>query len=238
MKSDQELKLFSTPQYPCSYLPGRIARNYVVDPNFTLNTTFYSNLIQMGFRRSGSQVYKPECGQCKECVSSRILVKNFTPSRSQRRNLKSNNDLSVIINTTGFKSYYIPLYESYLLNRHDNNDTNNIEDFFEANWCNVYYIEFYHQEKENNQDQRLLGVAVVDILENGLSSVYTFFHPEESKRSLGTFAVLWQINYAKKNNIDFVYPGYWIKDCPKMNYKTRFQPLEGYFSGKWLPIKK
>jgi len=238
MKSDQELKLFSTPQYPCSYLAGRIARNYVVDPNFSLNTTLYSNLIQMGFRRSGSQVYKPECGQCKECVSSRILVANFTPSRSQRRNLKTNNDLSVVINTTGFKSDYIPLYKSYLLNRHDNNDTSNIEDFFEADWCKVYYIEFYHQEEEKNQEQRLLGVAVVDVLDNGLSSVYTFFQPKESKRSLGTFAVLWQINYAKSNNIDYVYPGYWIKDCSKMNYKTRFQPLQGYFSGKWLPIKK
>lgn len=231
MTSDQELKLFSTPQYPCSYLPGRIARNYVVDPNFALNTSLYSRLIQMGFRRSGSQVYKPECGQCKECISSRIVVNDFHPSRSQRRNLKNNADLSIVINTSGFKQYYIPLYEHYLHHRHDNNDTSNIEDFFEADWCDVAYIEFYHPNDE------LLGVAVVDILENSLSSVYTFFKPEESKRSLGTFAVLWQIDYAKSNNIDYVYPGYWIKDCPKMNYKTRFQPLEGYFSGRWLRLK-
>jgi arginine-tRNA-protein transferase len=185
----------------------------------------------MGFRRSGSQVYKPECGQCKECISSRIVTKHFSPSRSQRRNLKTNRDLSVVINTTGFKARYLPLYEDYLQSRHDNNDASNIEDFFEAKWCNVHYIEFY------NPNNSLLGVAVVDVLKNGLSSVYTFFTPEESKRSLGTFAVLWQIEYAKKNDIDYVYPGYWIKDCSKMNYKTRFQPLEGYYSGKWLPIK-
>lgn len=233
MKSDQELKLFSTPKYPCSYLPGRIARNYVVDPNFSISTALYSNLIQMGFRRSGSQVYKPECGQCHECISSRILAKDFTPSRSQRRNLKTNSDLSVIINTTGFKPDYLPLYKHYLSSRHDNNDSNNIEDFFEADWSDVHYIEFYHQTNKHD----LLGVAVVDVLENGLSSVYTFFQPEHSKRSLGTFAVLWQVEYAKQNNMDYVYPGYWIKDCSKMNYKTRFQPLEGYFSGRWLPIK-
>ena len=232
MKSNQQLQFFATPQYPCAYLPGRIARNYVIDPDFEMDSVVYSQLIEMGFRRSGTQVYKPECNPCKECISTRILVNYFKPSRSQRRNLRNNKDLSIKVNKEGFKDEYLALYEEYLVSRHDNDDTAGIKDFFEADWCTIYFIEFHIEDN-------LLGVAVVDVLDNSLSSVYTFFKPEEAgKRSLGTFAVLWQLEYAKQHNKQYVYPGYWIKDCNKMNYKTRFQPLEGNFSGKWLKLEK
>ncbi len=232
MKSTQSLPFFSTGQFPCSYLPGRIARNCVIDPQFPMDTAVYSDLIKSGFRRSGSQVYRPQCLPCKECISTRIPVDAFHPSRSQRRNLKMNRDLQVTINPSGFKDVYLPLYERYLEERHNSDNVEAVEAFFESGWCQTHYIEFY----ENGQ---LLGVAVVDVLPTELSAVYTLFDTNKgSKRSLGTYAVLWQIEYAKKLGKSHVYPGYWIKDCHKMNYKSRFQPLQGFYDGRWIHIEK
>ena len=232
MKSAETIQFFSTGNFPCSYLPGRIARNCVIDPEFDMDNAVYSNLIQSGFRRSGQQVYRPQCLPCTECTSTRIPVDLFKPSRSQKRNIKRNQDLIVEVNTSGFKQAYQPLYDRYLLERHDNIQSEGVEDFFGSEWCNTHYIEFYEKK-------RLLGVAVIDVLSTEISSVYTLFDPEKgSKRSLGTYAVLWQIEYAKSLGKPYVYPGYWIEECKKMNYKSNFQPLEGYFDGRWLAIQK
>jgi len=232
MESVQSLQFFSTGQFPCSYLPGRIARNCVIDPQFPMDEAVYSDLLKSGFRRSGSQVYRPQCLPCKECISTRIPADDFKPSRSQRRNLKLNRDLRIEINMAGFKPEYADLYKSYLQDRHQNHDADGVEDFFESDWCPTHYIEFYDNKK-------LIGVAVVDILPTEISAVYTLFDTQRgSKRGLGTFAVLWQIDYALKLGKQYVYPGYWIEKCSKMNYKSRFQPLEGYRDGRWFAIAK
>lgn len=196
-----------------------------------MDETVYSDLIKSGFRRSGTQVYRPQCLPCKECISTRIPVDLFKPSRSQRRNLKRNSDLRVEINTTGFKPEYAQLYKHYLHDRHHSDDAEGVEEFFGSDWCPTHYIEFY-------DDKQLLSVAVVDVLPTELSAVYTLFDPEDgSKRGLGTYAVLWQIDYARTLGKLHVYPGYWIEECNKMNYKSRFQPLEGYAEGRWIAIK-
>ncbi len=232
MKFTEAMQFFSTGNFPCSYLPGRIARNCVIDPQFLMDTAVYSNLIKSGFRRSGTQVYRPQCLPCTECVSTRIPVVDFMLSRSQKRTLKNNKDLIVKVNKDGFKQEYLSLYDQYLQVRHNNENSEGVEDFFESDWCNTHYIEFYEEDQ-------LLGVAVVDVLTDEVSAVYTLFDSDQgSKRSLGTFAVLWQVEYAKKLGKSYVYPGYWIKDCQKMNYKSRFQPLEGFFDGRWMPIEK
>lgn len=232
MKFTVSLQFFSTGNYPCSYLPGKIARNCVIDPQFDMDDVVYSSLIKSGFRRNGAQVYRPQCQPCTECVSTRIPVDSFELSRSQKRTLKNNADLIVKINTSGFKQEYLPLYNVYLSERHENDDSEGVEEFFESGWCNTHYIEFYDKHQ-------LVSVAVVDVLMDEISAVYTLFDNKESgKRSLGTFAVLWQISYAKKLGKDYVYPGYWIEDCAKMSYKSRFQPIEGFFDGHWMPIEK
>ncbi|MEE9304425.1 MAG: arginyltransferase [Thiotrichaceae bacterium] len=232
MKHTEAIQFFSTGNFPCSYLPGRIARNCVIDPAFDMDDAVYSNLLKSGFRRSGQQVYRPLCLPCTECTSTRIPVDLFKPSRSQKRNIKTNQDLTVKVNTTGYKQEYQPLYDQYLRYRHDNTQSEGVEDFFGSGWCNTHYIEFY----EKNE---LIGVAVIDVLNTEISAVYTFFEPEKgSKRSLGTYAVLWQIEYAKNLGKSYVYPGYWIKECSKMNYKSNFQPIEGYNDGRWLAIEK
>ena len=232
MKFTEALQIFSTGNFPCSYLPGRIARNCVIDPQFDMSSSVYSSLIKSGFRRSGTQVYRPQCQPCAECISSRIPVDTFKPSRSQKRTLKKNQDLVVRVNTARFKDIYSPLYDQYLLSRHGSIHSDGVEDFFESAWCNTHYVEFYEKKL-------LIGVAVVDVLSDEISAVYTLFDPEKGgRRSLGTFAILWQIQYAQELGKTHVYPGYWIKDCGKMNYKSNFQPLEGYFDGRWLAIKK
>jgi len=238
MKLSHPLKIFPTGMHPCSYLPALIARNAVVDPEYKMTPEVYNYLIQNGFRRSGEQVYRPYCHTCEECITTRIPVADFKRSRSQKRNWRLNQDLHVTISTDGFKEEYLSLYQRYLENRHDSMDAEGVENFLLADWCNIEFIEFYSIDKTNNR-QKLIGVAVTDVIKSGLSAVYTFYDPEEgNKRSLGVFAVLWQIDYANKQGKKYVYPGFWIKDCRKMNYKTRYQPIEGLKQGKWILLEK
>ncbi|MCL4117028.1 UNVERIFIED_CONTAM: hypothetical protein GTU68_065991 [Idotea baltica] len=232
MKLDQPLKIFPTGLHPCSYVPGLIARNAVVDPDYALNPDIYDYLIQNGFRRSGEQVYRPYCHTCEACVTTRIPVAEFNRSRSQKRNWKLNQDLEIKVNKEGFRKEYLPLYQRYLESRHESLDYEGVEKFLCADWCDIHYYEYYEEEK-------LIGVAVTDQVKSGLSAVYTFFDPEQgSKRSLGVFAILNQIERAKDNDLDYVYPGFWIKDCRKMSYKSNYQPIEGLIRGKWVPLEK
>lgn len=237
MKLDHPLKIFPTGMHPCSYLPGLIARNAVVDPAYTMTPDVYNYLIENGFRRSGEQVYRPYCNTCEECVTTRIPVAEFKRSRSQKRNWKLNKDLIVKISNEGFKDEYLPLYQSYLISRHDSADYEGVEKFLMAEWCDIQFIEFYTSDE--NKVETLIGVAVTDVVSSGFSAVYTFFDPEEgNRRSLGVYAVLWQIEYAIKQELQYVYPGFWIKDCRKMNYKTRYQPIEGLIKGNWIRLEK
>jgi len=242
MKLSQPLRIFPTGMHPCSYLPGLIARNAVVDPAYEMNPDVYDYLIQNGFRRSGSQVYRPYCHTCEECVTTRIPVARFTRSRSQKRNWKVNQDLKIKINKGKFRDAYLPLYQSYLVERHESQDHEGVENFLVADWCDIQFIEFYSLQEDEGTDnkvEKLIGVAVIDVVNSGLSAVYTFFDPEEGNcRGLGVFAILWQLEYAKSLKLDYVYPGFWIKDCRKMNYKTRFQPIEGLQRGKWSILEK
>ena len=241
MKLDQPLKIFPTAMHPCSYIPGLIARNAVVDPDYEMNPEVYDYLIQNGFRRSGDQVYRPYCHTCEKCVTTRIPVKEFARSRSQKRIWKLNKDLIVEINDKGFKQEYLTIYQRYLENRHESLDYEGVEKFLTADWCDVLFYEFY-QVKTNEAGEEykeLIGVAVTDQVKSGLSAVYTFFDPEiGSKRSLGVFAILWQVETAIEHGLDYVYPGFWIKDCRKMSYKSNFQPIEGLIRGKWIAIEK
>lgn len=237
MKLSHPLKIFPTGMHPCSYLPGLIARNAVVDPDYDMTPEVYDSLIQNGFRRSGEQVYRPYCHTCEECVTTRIPVADFKRSRSQKRNWKLNQDLLVKVNTGRFKDEYLPLYKHYLDSRHDSKDYEGVESFLLADWCNIHFIEFYSVSEVG--EQCLIGVAVTDVIKSGYSAVYTFFDPEEGhKRGLGVFAVLWQIEHATRQEKEYVYLGFWIKDCRKMNYKTRYQPIQGLQRGKWISLEK
>ncbi|MGZ5524653.1 MAG: arginyltransferase [Methylomonas sp.] len=226
--------LWLTAEHACSYLPDGRAQSAVVDPSFMLNPLLYSRLIEQGFRRSGDQVYKPYCSSCQGCVPTRIPVTDFLPDRKQKRCAKRNARTLVSIKPAAFDPQHLELYRRYQAARHDKDATAAISPdeymhFLGSSWCNTWFVEFLITGK-------LAAVAIVDVLDNALSAVYTFFDPNFADYSPGVFAVLWQVEQARKLNLDYVYLGFWIKDCRKMSYKKQYQPLEGLTGQQWQLI--
>ncbi len=227
----QSLTLYLSPPYGCSYLPEQVATNAVVDPAAELSPVLYSHLLGKGFRRSGNLVYRPHCERCQACIATRIPVEDFRPNRSQRRTWKRNQDLTVTTAPGRYTDEYFALYRRYLSTRHasggmDNPTPESFEDFLLTDWGETVFFEFRLQDK-------LLGVAVADVVPDGFSAMYTFFDPDESRRSLGTYAILTLVEEAERKNKPWVYLGYWIENCRKMAYKTRFQLIEGFLGNEW-----
>ncbi|MEE9338629.1 MAG: arginyltransferase [Methylococcaceae bacterium] len=229
------IPLFKTEQSPCSYLEKKNASSVFVHPSFTLDTTIYSQLIEQGFRRSGDEVYAPHCPTCSDCIPARLLVEKFQPSRSQKRCIKKNLQTKVIVKPAQFEQAHFDLYLRYQNHKHsggnmaDSSEEDYIN-FLSSHWCNTLFVEFLIDEK-------LAAVAIVDLLDNALSAVYTFFDPDFSNYSLGTYAVLWQQIHAKEMGLEFVYLGYWIEKCQKMSYKKQFQPIQGFIDKEWRLIE-
>lgn len=228
--------LWLTREHACSYFDDRLSQSAVVDPNFDMNTALYSQLIAQGFRRSGDQIYKPYCDGCKACVSSRIPVAQFQASRKQRRCLKRNANTVATIKPARFDSRHFALYQRYQSARHEKDQATPIrqEDYIQflgSHWCTTWFVEFAI-------DDKLIAVAVVDVLDNALSAVYTFFDPDFAEFSPGVYAVLWQIEQARQYRMDYVYLGFWIKGCRKMSYKIQYQPLEGLIDQQWQSISE
>lgn len=225
-------RLFLTTGHPCGYLPGLTARSLVVDPNI-IDNHVYSILAQQGFRRSGDNVYRPHCSSCAQCLSLRIPVAMFHPDRSQRRTWNRNRDLHVQAVPARFNPHHYKLFRQYLEIRHPNGGMNETPPegylaFISSSWSDSLLYEFKLQ-------QRLLAVAVTDQLENALSAVYTFFDPHEAERSLGTYAILWQLDEAKRRGLRWLYLGYWVKQCAKMTYKANFRPHQVFVRDHWSP---
>lgn len=229
-----ELQFFASPEHPCSYLAGRQATSIFVDPSLALRPEHYSALATIGFRRSGNFVYRPHCRSCRACVPVRIPVQAFQPDRGQRRTLKANNDVQIYSRPVAYDEEHYALYRRYMQHRHpgggmDEDDTDAYMRVLESYWADTELIEF-------RAGCELLAVAVTDLLADGLSAVYTFFDPAQSRRGPGTLAILRQIELARERHLSYVYLGYWIAESPKMAYKRRFQPLQGYDGEQWLPI--
>ncbi len=227
----QTVKVYATPPHRCSYLPDRLAANAFIDPTFTPGPEAYQMLIDQGYRRSGDHLYRPACPGCGDCLSCRVRTNLFKPNRSQRRCWKKNSDLDVQLHPAQFSDEAFDLYARYLNSRHADGDMANPDEesfrsFLWAQWSNTWFAHF-------RLDGRLVSVAVIDMLPHGYSAVYTFFDPELASRSLGTYAVLWELEHARLQGLPFVYLGYWIADSRKMKYKSRFQPLEILENGVW-----
>jgi len=228
------LKFYATQVHDCSYLPGRDAVTLFADPAAPMDTSTYSALARLGFRRSGGHVYRPHCPGCNACVPVRIPVAEFRPDRSQRRTWARNTDLRVIPRAPEFDAEHFDLYQRYLASRHpgggmDGGDAEDYLRFVTSDWSDTGLYEF-------RDGGRLLGVAAVDHLVDGLSAVYTFFEPEEKRRALGVWSVLWQVDEARRRGLPWLYLGYWIGESPKMAYKTRYRPLQGYDGHEWKNI--
>lgn len=230
------LKLFTTHPHPCSYLPDQEAVTLFIDPDAQVDIALYSRLSEYGFRRSGQHLYRPRCGRCQACIPMRVPVKFFRYSRNQKRCWRRNQDLSVRILTDIDTDEHYQLYDDYIRQRHADGDMfppsrQQYRDFLSAQWGSTRYLEF---RDETHPEQQLMAVAVCDQLDHGLSAIYTFYAADQVARSLGTYAVLHQIEWARELGLDHVYLGYWIKRCQKMRYKSDYRPFQLFINNNWV----
>ena len=225
------IRLFLTQPHECGYFPERQARSLVLDPSSPHLAQAYPNAINLGFRRSSHQIYRPHCAGCRACTPTRIVVERFRPDRSQRRCATRNADLEVHVEPAAFSEERFALYARYLAARHGDSPMANparedFENFLVGSWNRTLFIEL-------REAAQLVAVAVTDVLPQGYSAMYTFFEPALAARGLGTCAILHQVALAAQRELPFVYLGYWIDGHPKMDYKRRFAGLQVLREGNW-----
>lgn len=230
------LMSYLTPPHPCGYLANRDATNQFINPEQPIDTRLYNHLIKLGFRRSGDYVYRPRCFGCSECIPVRIPVNEFRPSRSQRRNLRDNADLTVTAQPPEFNQEHFDLYRRYLRWRHagggmENPSPRDYMGFLTSRLIDTCFYEF----RDGNA---LVGVAATDCLPDSLSAVYTFYDPHQLHRGIGAYAVLWQVAEAVRRGLSWTYLGYWINACEKMQYKRQYRPLEIFRQGHWIRVDR
>ena len=233
---ENEIHLFQTPVTDCAYLNNRLSCNHIVDPEYPLSPEKYDFLLGMGFRRSAGMIYRPACNNCDECKSSRVHVSAFKPNRSQRRAWKKTlGTLECLEKKAEFDPEHFQLYRQYTQARHLENDMKESSEeeymgFLTSKWSRTLFLELRNAGK-------LFAVAVTDRQPNSLSAVYTFFNPDFASLSPGVISILSQIEWAKKLEVDWLYLGYWIKDCQKMRYKTQYRPIQVFDDGHWKYMK-
>jgi arginine-tRNA-protein transferase len=210
MNDQVKINFFASAPEPCSYLDDRKSVSAFANPHMDMDMKTYNELIQHGFRRSGGYIYRPHCPQCQECISVRVPVRKHRYSRNEQRAIKRNSDIRISIMPGRYRDEHFDLYRRYI-------DTL----FFEYRLNRI-----------------LIAVAVCDITDSGLSAVYTFFDPDYADRSPGHFAILSQIDETQSRDLDYLYLGYWIRDCNKMSYKRRYKPLEAFINDQWVALDK
>jgi arginine-tRNA-protein transferase len=229
------IPLVLSQEHPCGYLETKIAQSLFVHPSYSITTSTYAHLLEQGFRRSGEEVYAPHCTHCSACIPARLPLKKFKPSKSQRRCMRKNIETQVNIKPAIFEQAHYDMYLRYQAIRHPegsmiNTSPENYFSFLSSSWCNTQFVEFsIHNE--------LAGIAIIDQFDEAWSAVYTFFEPKFSDYSLGVYAILWQIQQANLQQKEYLYLGFWLKDCPKMSYKTCYQPIQLLIDKQWVEMK-
>ena len=221
-------------EFACSYLPNRQEQLLVIlDPSCYSSDKFES-LLALGFRRSGNQIYRPHCPTCSACSSVRVLAQEFIETKSHKRKLNKAKTRFEVKYFNQERPQYYALYSKYISLRHQDGsmyppDKTQFQSFLLCSWLNITFIELWDQDN-------LVAVAVTDCMDKAISAIYTFFDPDYEQYSLGTVMILQQLIFAKAQNKHYVYLGYQIDECPKMNYKTQFLPAQKQVKDQWLTI--
>jgi arginine-tRNA-protein transferase len=233
-------QFFLTPGGPCPYLPGRVERKVFARLSGSLAQPLNEALTHSGFRRSQMIAYRPACEGCSACVSVRIVVKDFAPSRGQRRTMRRNSDLVRTEVPAEATREQFALLRTYLDSRHAGGGMSDMGLFdyvamVEETPVSTHIVE-YRKKTEGGEQGALMACALTDVLRDGLSMVYSFYHPGEVTRSLGSSMILDHIEAARMRGLDYVYLGYWIDGSEKMDYKARFKPLEALGQEGWARL--
>ncbi len=233
-----KLQFYVTTPYKCGYLPDKLAQSLIAAPHHLVDTNIYSGLIQQGFRRSGKFAYRPHCFNCSACIAIRLVLNEFTPTRSQKRAHKQHANLSARILPLGYIQSHFELYTNYQKLRHAEPELSVPTDADEgANqylqflcMSNVESLMIEFRDAEN----QVKIVSVIDVVTDGVSAVYTFYDATEAKASFGTYSIMWLAEWTKSLNLPYLYLGYWIQESQKMAYKQQFKPQEKLIDGEWV----
>jgi arginyl-tRNA--protein-N-Asp/Glu arginylyltransferase len=238
----QSHQFYVTAPQPCPYLPGKVERKLFTalqgDGACHLNDV----LSHQGFRRSQNVLYRPSCAGCAACLSARIVVSGFAPTRGQRRVLRRNAALERVTRSPWATETQYALFRRYLDARHATGgmadmDMGEFAAMIEESPVRSRVIEYYRPAPVASGRQ-LAAVCLTDFLSDGVSMVYSFFDPELQASSLGSFIILDHIAIAAEAQLPYVYLGYWVPGSAKMNYKARFQPLEIFADGRWALLSE
>ncbi len=226
-------QFYVTAPQPCPYLDGRKERKLFTALQGSNARPLNDALSKQGFRRSQNVLYRPTCADCSACLSARIDVSKFKLSRNQKRVRNRNRDLERSVNSPWATEDQYDLFKRYLSSRHAAGGMADMDVFEFA--AMVEETPIKTRVIDYGRDD-LTAVSLTDILDDGLSMVYSFYDPEESARSLGTFLILDHVAMALQAGLNYVYLGYWVPSSPKMHYKSRFSGLEVFYKGAWQPI--
>ncbi|MEE4187290.1 MAG: arginyltransferase [Roseobacter sp.] len=226
-------QFYVTAPQPCPYLEGRMERKLFTALQGESADKLNDSLSHQGFRRSQNVLYRPSCAECSACLSARIDVNAFDPSRSQRRALARNDDLQRRATSPWASEEQYELFRSYLDSRHADGGMADMDVFEFAAMIEETPIRSRVVEYTQKETGTLVGVSLTDVLSDGLSMVYSLYAPDMPKRSMGTFMILDHIEIAREAGLPYVYLGYWVPGSQKMGYKSKFSGLEVYAGGQW-----
>lgn len=239
--SKEEPQYFLTAPAPCPYLSGRSERKVFTYVTGQFAKEKNSVLTQNGFRRSQNIAYRPVCDGCRACISIRIIVDDFVPDRSMKRIIRKNAETDIKVCPPQATIEQYRLFKHYLEKRHADGGMNGMtfhdyQMMVDDTFVNTSLVEYRRALSDGSEQGKILPLiasSLTDVVEDGLSMVYSFFSPEEKHLSLGTFMILDHIRRAKFLGLPYVYLGYWIKGSKKMDYKSRFWPQEQLTSSGW-----
>jgi len=224
---------FTTMPLPCPYLPGRTERRVVTELSGPDSKGYHNVLSQAGFRRSHNIAYAPACDGCNACVPMRVVCDEFRPSKNQKRVISANRDLIVAeLSAVGTAEQY-RLFADYQARRHTGGEMSNMTHADYQALVEDTPVDTNIVEYREPDDGRLVAVCLMDRVDDGLSAVYSFFDPTSERISLGTYMILSSIKQTANKGLDYLYLGFWIEDCDKMAYKSRFQPAQVFQRGGW-----